>query len=363
MVKDNKLISSNGKVYTVPNEFNFLLENEHLGDNLALVCYSGSLAYGTNLPTSDIDIRGVALRSKEDILSGEDWCNVKMNEPDVCIYSFDKMINLLLKSNPNTLELLGLRDKDYLYKSEIGQLLIDNRKLFLSKECIGAFNGYANGQLYRLRQKTKDALSEEDYNKHIQETIDSMYDHLIRNYNMPDAREQIKINVVNGKLTVDINNVKDLPIDDFISFCKEINNVVSVYYDNSKRNKNAIEHQKVDKHVMHLLRVYMEGIDILEQQEIITYREKEHDLLMDIRLGTFSDPATNDPKTRMMNKDFWDLLAVYEAKFQQAIKTTKLPDKPDVIAIHKLRLKVLDMIVSGKEHINNDNFENELYER
>lgn len=53
-------------------------------------------------------------------------------------------------------------------------------------------------------------------------------------------------------------------------------------YSKSARNDNAIEHNKLNKHMMHLLRLYMMGIDILNGK-IITYREKEHNLLMDIR--------------------------------------------------------------------------------
>ena len=39
-----------------------------IGNNIILLGLGGSYAYGTNLATSDIDIRGIALNSAEDIL-------------------------------------------------------------------------------------------------------------------------------------------------------------------------------------------------------------------------------------------------------------------------------------------------------
>lgn len=352
MIKGSMLISNDGRVFETKQknmDYSFLIENEHLGNNLMLLGYGGSLSYGTNLPTSDIDIRGLALRSREDILLGKDWGQVERDEPDVCIYSFDKMVSLLTQSNPNVIEILGLRDKDYLYKSELGQLLLDNKRIFLSKNCIGSFGGYANSQLYRLRQKTKDALSPFEFNEHIVRTINGMYDHLMSAYDMPDARKQIDVKVTEEGIKVDINNIYDMPIEKFRNFCEEINEVIKSYNKESKRNKKAIEHEKVDKHAMHLLRVYMEGIDILEKQEIITYREDEHDLLMDIRLGKYSDP-----ETQMMNKEFWDLLADYEWKFREAIKKSTLPDKPDLKAINEFKLKVNSLIVEKSEDLDKE---------
>jgi hypothetical protein len=49
-------------------EYDFLRNNPHLGQNIILLGLSGSHAYGTNLETSDVDIRGVALNSKSEIL-------------------------------------------------------------------------------------------------------------------------------------------------------------------------------------------------------------------------------------------------------------------------------------------------------
>ena len=63
------------KVYNAVNgsDYNFLDNNEHLGDNLIILGLGGSYAYGTNIETSDIDIRGAAVNSKKEILLGRDY--------------------------------------------------------------------------------------------------------------------------------------------------------------------------------------------------------------------------------------------------------------------------------------------------
>ncbi len=43
----------------------------------------------------------------------------------------------------------------------------------------------------------------------------------------------------------------------------------------------------LNKHAMHLIRLFMMAIDILEKEDIITYRKDEHELLMKIRGENF----------------------------------------------------------------------------
>ena len=51
------------------NEYDFLKNNKHLGDNIILIGLGGSYAYGTAIDgESDIDIRGISLNTKNEIL-------------------------------------------------------------------------------------------------------------------------------------------------------------------------------------------------------------------------------------------------------------------------------------------------------
>ena len=65
---------------------------------------------------------------------------------DTVIYSFNKLIGLLMQANPNVIEMLGNLPEHYLYVSDAGRMLLDNKKLFLSKQVVHSFDGYATAQ-------------------------------------------------------------------------------------------------------------------------------------------------------------------------------------------------------------------------
>ena len=54
-------------------EYEFLKNDEHLGSNIILLGLGGSYCYGMSIEgKSDVDIRGVSLNSKEEILLGQE---------------------------------------------------------------------------------------------------------------------------------------------------------------------------------------------------------------------------------------------------------------------------------------------------
>lgn len=69
-----------------------------------------------------------------------------------------------------------------------------------------------------------------------------------------------------------------------------------------------------------------------------TSREKEHDLLMDIRNGVFL-------KDGNVTKEFWDMLDYYKEKFKHAAAHTKLPDEPNKKEIDKLLIDMYEMVL------------------
>ena len=77
-------------------DYNFLQENEHLGSNIILIGLGGSYAYGMEKSdgTSDLDIRGIALNKKEEILLNKDFEQIDDNNTDTVIYSFNKIITV-----------------------------------------------------------------------------------------------------------------------------------------------------------------------------------------------------------------------------------------------------------------------------
>ena len=61
-------------------------------------------------------------------------------------------------------------------------------------------------------------------------------------------------------------SLKHYPLRDYRSMWNEMNSIVRDYDKLGKRNKHAIEHAKLSKHMMHLVRLYLMAFDILEKR-------------------------------------------------------------------------------------------------
>lgn len=328
-------------------EYDFLRTNEHLGENIILLGLGGSYAYGTNIDSSDIDCRGVALNSKKEILLGNGFEQVENKETDTVIYSFMKIVSLLSNCNPNTIELLGLKPEHYLYISPIGKELLENKELFLSKKAANSFGGYANSQLRRLDNKAVRLVGQEQREKHILNSINNASVNFKERYfQYPDEAIRLYIDKsdsedMNSEIYMDVSLTK-YPLRDYKAMWSEMNNVVKDYSKIGKRNKHAIEHGKLGKHMMHLIRLYMMCIDILENKEIVTYREKEHDLLMSIRNGDYLD------NNKQPIPEFFEMVDEYEKKMEYAKENTDLPDKPNYKKIQEFVMDINEKIVKNE---------------
>ena len=329
------------------DKYSFLKENKHLGDNIIILGVGGSHSYGTNVKTSDLDIRGCALNTKEEILTNVNFEQFVNEDTDTTIYSFNKLISLLSNCNPNTIEILGLKPEHYLYVSMIGRQLIDNKDLFLSQRAIYSFGGYATAQLRRLDNKAIRTVEQDKREKHILNSI------LNAKYTFPDKYFEHDTDAINlyidksqqeeydTEIFMDIN-LKHYPLRDYKSMWSEMNNIVKDYSKIGKRNKHAIEHEKIGKHMMHLVRLYYMCFDILEKHEINTYRNKEHDLLMSIRNGEFLD-SSNQP-----TNEFHEMVNELEKRLDYDKVNTDLPPKPNYKKINEFVMNVNERIVKGE---------------
>ena len=80
-------------------------------------------------------------------------------------------------------------------------------------------------------------------------------------------------------------------------------------------------------------------LDILEREEIVTYQEADHDLLMDIRNGRYQQEA------HTFNTDFYDLLNDLEKRLDYAKENTSLPEAPDLARIEAFQMEVKERVV------------------
>lgn len=325
------------------SEYDFLRTDKSLGSHIVLLGLGGSHAYGTSNENSDLDLRGIATNSKRNILIGNDFEQVVDEETDTTIYSFDKIIDLFCSCNPNTIELLGLKKEHYLYLSPIGEEIIENRNMFLSKKAVQTFGGYANSQLRRLENKSARLVSQSEMEKHILKSIEhASVDFKERYFTMPDDAIKLYIDkaVQEGYDTEIFMDVvlTHYPLRDFKDFWSEMHAIVKSYSKIGKRNTKAIEHSKLGKHMMHLVRLYFMCFDILEYGEICTYREKEHDFLMEIRNGRYLD------ENRQPTQEFYGIVDKLEQRLDYLKDHTNLPETVDMELVNDFKASVNERI-------------------
>lgn len=305
----------------------------------------GSHAYGTNNENSDVDIRGVATRTTRSILTGSDFEQVVDVGTDTTVYSLDKIVKLLCSCNPNTIEMLGLKPEHYIYLSDAGKKLIENRHLFLSKRAIHSFGGYANAQLRRLENKSARLVSQSQQEAHILKSIEhASVEFKTMFLEVPEDAIKLYIDKsprddYDTEIFCDIL-LHHYPLRDYKGMMNTMGEIIKSYAKIGKRNEKAIAHDKLGKHMMHLVRLYLMCFDILEQGEIVTYREKEHDFLMSIRNGEFLD------ENRQPIEEFYKIVNEYEKKLDYLKEYTTLPDEVNMSKVMDLVAEINGMVVN-----------------
>lgn len=312
---------------------------EKLGDRLCFICFGGSHAYGTNIETSDIDIRGVCLPNTDELIGLNKFYQEeqKDEDTDVVIYEFSKFVKLAMDNNPNVLEMLG--NREYLIFNEVGEKLIKNASLFLSKKCIVTFMGYATSQLRRLENFLAETeYTQEEKNKYIKQTMDVAMTKL-EDKNRLFKEGAIKVNLdKENKLTLDCN-IKDAPIDLVRSSLNDLLTIERTYNKLGQRNTKKDE-AHLCKHIQHLIRLHFMCFDLLEKHKIITYREKDRDFLLEIRKGKFL-------KNNKLTEDFKPYLDSLQDKMDRLKETTTLPEKPNFKALNDFVIEVNKLTINN----------------
>lgn len=314
--------------------YDFLRTDRRLGDRVMLLGLGGSYAYGTDNENSDVDFRGITLNLPSDLLGLTEFEQYEDRNTDTLIYSFNKAVRLFLDCNPNMIELLGLDEEQYLIKNALGQELLDHKDLFLSKRAVRSFGGYAGAQLRRLQNAiARDSMPQREREQHIY--------HSVKNALEDFRRKNASINRGNVRIYIDASDnpqfetelfidaeYEHLPLRDYENMLGVMNSVIRDYDKIGKRNKKK-DDDHLNKHAMHLIRLFMMAIDILEKGEIRTHRTEEAELLRSIRRGDFQK------KDKSFSKDFYDLLSDYENRLETAARESRLPEQPDMEKVEK----------------------------
>ncbi|QDK78577.1 nucleotidyltransferase [Spirosoma sp. KCTC 42546] len=341
------------------------LRNRNL---IVFECISGSRAYGTDLPTSDTDIRGVFVLPQADLYGLRYVEQVNDDKNDVIFYELRRFVELLSKNNPNILELLCAPDDCIIYKHPVVDRL--QPADFLSKLCRDTFAGYAISQIKKARGLNKKILN--PMPKERKSLLNFCY--VVRGQgsipvldwladrggqsencglvNVPHARDVYALfydetaklgfqGLISGidSAEVSLSSVpKDrepetylyVNHDGYSSYCKDYRE----YWDwvekrNDARYQNTIEHGKNydAKNMMHTFRLLDMAFEILETGQVLVRRPNRADLLK-IRAGAF---------------DYDDLISQAEQKVVQidaAAARSFLPNRPDVDRINQILVEM-----------------------
>lgn len=319
-------------------EYDFLRNNKNLGERVILLTTGGSYAYGTHVETSDIDIRGITVERKEELLGLSSFEQFEERITDTVLYGLRKTVNLALAGNPNILEMLGTREDHLLMLTVEGKYLRDHVDLFLSKRVIQSFGNYATAQLRRLQNAlARDSYPQPVKEQHMLQSIQGQVEHFKRKYQQ-FMEEDINLYIdksdkedYDAEIFMDIN-LKHYPLRDFKSIYSEMSNVVKDYSQLNHRNKKK-DALKLNKHAMHLIRLLVTGSEILQGKGVNTYRVAERDYLLAIRSGQF----TYDEIFATVDK--------LEAEFKYAAQNTILPDEPDYKAAEELLICIYETML------------------
>ena len=116
----------------------------------------GSRAYGTSLPDSDEDIKGVfAVPAPQYLQLQSPLPQLSDGKGDTVFYSLRRFLELAATANPNIIELLFMPAECVRYKSAPFELIEAKREIFLTKAVYDSHIGYAQAQIKKARGQNK----------------------------------------------------------------------------------------------------------------------------------------------------------------------------------------------------------------
>jgi len=306
-----------------------------LKENIIYESTVGSHAWGLNDETSDIDKKGIFIlpfRALATIYSVPD--ELKDPETDSQYWEIQKAIYQALRADANTLETLWspLVTK----KTEMGELLIGQKYIFVSGNIYGSFCRYAMSQFKKIQQKLQSFKLQELVIDIIKETPIITLDEL--SLMICDKK------FITGKGA--FNKAKDLIIDLYQSLYDRglieergfdvlknyvLNSPCELIHPRKYRPKNAYN----------LIRLLYSGINWMKEGEpLIEVKGEIREELLLIKKGEVPIEDTIE-KAHDLAKEF-----------EKAYEVTKLPPEPDYEKADKLLRKCREQM--ALEHIENE---------
>lgn len=316
----------------------------------------GSHAYGTNVPGSDEDFKGVCIKPKEAYFGftqrfeQHEHMGSKTDGIDEVIYSLDKFAALAADCNPNIIEVLHVASKDVIFIDQFGEELRSHRNDFLSKKAKFTFSGYANAQLKRIKthrawllNPPTEAPRREDFGlldaaratKSEIGAFDSLLAQLGKEGVLTDEAKSAFEKAVDINLAAREQLGAEFPASVITLFTKEkAYQSAKTHYDqylnwkktrNPKRAELEAKFGYDTKHGMHLIRLLTMGIEILEEHVVYVDRsERDRPYLMKVRHGEIEYDELLDKAKQL------------ETRADELYLTSTLRKEPDRAALDKI---------------------------
>lgn len=303
--------------------------------NTIFLTRHGSHAYGTNIESSDLDIKGVCVPSMDFLLGfafnfeqKEQQANNGHSHDEV-VYGLQKFMALASQCNPNIIEVLFADDSDILRITPAGRLLRDNRELFLSKKARHTFSGYAHAQLKRIKNH-RAWLLEPPTRRPTRAEYDLPEGKKLMNKSDRGFYEKLQ--------EQDHQAVNNEDLARIFTMEKAYAAALSNWdkYQNWKLHRNPARAELEaefgfdTKHGMHLIRLMRMCEEILSGKGVIVKRPDAQDLL-GIRRGYYSYDDIIKEAEKL------------EVSCAQLYETSELRHKPDMEALNNLCVEVVHL--------------------
>lgn len=127
-----------------------VLNIKKMNEKIIFKAVVGSQSYGTSTPESDVDIKGIYTQDISDLVTFGYKEQIEVNKDEV-YFEVRRFLQLLQTANPTVLELLYSPEDCILKTSPQFELIRTNRDIFLTKECLKSFGGYAVAQIKKAK--------------------------------------------------------------------------------------------------------------------------------------------------------------------------------------------------------------------
>jgi uncharacterized protein len=253
-----------------------------LEDNIHYEVLMGSYAYGCHDPDkSDSDIYGVVIPPKEIIfphLNGK-ILNFDKNinkfeqyeqhhvidgrkEYDLNIYNIIKYFRLCADGNPNMVDSLFVPANCILHITAVGNMIRENRKLFLSKKCWHTFKGYSYAQMAAIKSGRKTTTS----NRRVD--IDRYGYDVKYAYHIVRLLSEVEQILVEGDLDLQLNREQlksirrgEWKLEDILTFFNDKEKQLEQLYLESKSIPDLIQEDKIKQLLVDCLEHHYGSLD------------------------------------------------------------------------------------------------------